>query len=409
MSIRDFALSGFADWWDTQHRDYKELLQAYVDENPSVIRSGVATLATIPTELGGGLVDALRFGQGFASGTPGGVATDVLRLLALAGPAGRISRYIGGSAASRVAIYLKDPAPNAGICTWVGVTKALRNSGAGTLFAKVEDLAQAAGQPISQAKPLGSLNSVFADEIVPAIRALGGKVKDLGYPRDLRHVMMTGQDLKPFQSLVFSAGWKMPNGNPAVHTFYLFKDGLGRLRISDRTGHVVKSLAEYEKLVPFWKGIANAEVFYTRGLGGAMLVLEGPQMVYLNHMENLAALMMPLVGLVAVNTEQVKSVAELDAHFQSFVAQKQGGSKAPATPPPPAAPGAPANLPPVEWLTGVQARLKHLGFYSGAVHGKHDAASKAAVIAFQQKNPPLRVDGIPGPKTQAKLKAVFGS
>ncbi len=398
------AASDFANWWDKQHHDYKELLQQYVDANPSVLRIGLATVATIPTELGAGLVDALRFGEGMASGTPGGVATDVLRLLALAGPAGRVSRYIGGSAAARVAIHMKDPASSAGICTWVAATKALRHSGAGTLFATVDDLSAAAGKQI----PVSKLPSIWADDLVPAIRALGGKVKDLGNPTNMQHLMRTGQDLKPFQAMLFAVEWKTLAGTPAGHTLYLFKDGLGRLRISDRTGHVVKALVEFEKLVPAWKGIGNAQVM-TRAGKGSMLLIEGAQMMYLNVLENLSALMIPLVGLVAVNTGEVQSVAELDAHFQAFVQAKQGGAKPPVAQPTPPAPTGNGKLPPVEWLTGVQARLALLGYLTGPQTGKHDAASKAAVIAFQQKHPPLRVDGIPGPKTQAKLKAVYGS
>jgi hypothetical protein len=283
----------------------------------------------------------------------------------------------------------------------VAAAKALRQSGAGTLFATVDDLAAAAGKKI----PVSNLPGIWADDLVPAIRALGGKVKDLGTPTSMEHLMRTGQDLKRFQAMLFAVEWKTVAGTPAGHTLYLFKDGLGRLRISDRTGHVVKALVEYEKLVPSWKGIGGAQVM-TRPGKGSMLLIEGAQMMYLNTLENVSALMMPLVGLVAVNTGEVQSVAELDAHFKAFVQAKQGATKPPAAPPNTAGNG---KLPPVEWLTGVQARLALLGYLTGAQTGKHDAASKAAVIAFQQKHPPLRVDGIPGPKTQAKLKEVYGS
>lgn len=65
--------------------------------------------------------------------------------------------------------------------------------------------------------------------------------------------------------------------------------------------------------------------------------------------------------------------------------------------------------PPVEFLTGVRERLKRLQFYSGPINGPFDAVTKNAVLSFQRANPPLVADGIPGPKTQARLKAVYGS
>ena len=397
------ATSEFSDWWDTQHQEYQELLQEYVDENPTVLRVGLATLATIPTSLGAGLVDALRFGEGFAEGGADGVAKDALRLLALAGPLGKVSRYLVSLQATRLAIHLKDPAAAAGICTWVAVTKALRHTAAGNLFAKVDELAALMGKNV----PAGQLPSLWADDLVPVMRMMGAKVKDLGRPLDMGNLMRTAQDtLGRYRAMIFAVEWKMPGGQLAQHTLYMFKDGLGRLRISDRTGHVVKTLAEYEKLVPSWKGIANAWVFNT-SQKGSMLLLEGPQMLYLDTLEKLSSLMIPLVGLVAINTEEVQNVQELDARFRAYVSAKKGGN--PVQPPAMTSPVPPGQLPPIYWLTGVQARLKYLGFYSGDVHGNHDSASKKAVMAFQTANPPLRVDGIPGPKTQAQLKIVYGS
>ncbi len=65
--------------------------------------------------------------------------------------------------------------------------------------------------------------------------------------------------------------------------------------------------------------------------------------------------------------------------------------------------------PPVEYLTGVRERLKRLGFYSGPINGPFDPVTKSAVQSFQRAHPPLLRDGIPGPKTQARLKQVYGS
>ena len=65
------------------------------------------------------------------------------------------------------------------------------------------------------------------------------------------------------------------------------------------------------------------------------------------------------------------------------------------------------HLDPVEELTGQQARLKNLGYFFGEIGDKEDESFRAAVEEFQCDNS-LTVDGICGPKTQAKLKAVHG-
>ncbi|MFN7725631.1 MAG: peptidoglycan-binding domain-containing protein [Rubrivivax sp.] len=79
-----------------------------------------------------------------------------------------------------------------------------------------------------------------------------------------------------------------------------------------------------------------------------------------------------------------------------------------ATPPTPAAPHpAAAQAPRADWLTGVQYRLRHLGHFSGAITGQHNAASQAAVKAFQRTQQ-IAVDGIPGPVTQGRLVTACG-
>jgi N-acetylmuramoyl-L-alanine amidase len=65
------------------------------------------------------------------------------------------------------------------------------------------------------------------------------------------------------------------------------------------------------------------------------------------------------------------------------------------------------HLDPVEYLTGVQARLNNLGFNSGRVDGIAGPKTRGAVRLFQQDHG-LDVDGIPGPITQGKLKDIYG-
>ncbi|MEX0846600.1 MAG: peptidoglycan-binding domain-containing protein [Ilumatobacteraceae bacterium] len=51
----------------------------------------------------------------------------------------------------------------------------------------------------------------------------------------------------------------------------------------------------------------------------------------------------------------------------------------------------------------LQQRLAELTYYSGPVSGIHDTASQQALMQYQKKTPPLRVDGYAGPRTLAAL------
>jgi N-acetylmuramoyl-L-alanine amidase len=59
-------------------------------------------------------------------------------------------------------------------------------------------------------------------------------------------------------------------------------------------------------------------------------------------------------------------------------------------------------------ITGIQARLRNLGFDPGEIDGIAGPRTKDAIIAFQEDNPPLKVDGICGPKTRALLVELYG-
>jgi len=58
---------------------------------------------------------------------------------------------------------------------------------------------------------------------------------------------------------------------------------------------------------------------------------------------------------------------------------------------------------PLYLVHGVQQRLKELGYDCGPTDGILGSKTQAAVKAFQEDHPPLTVDGIPGPFTQAEL------
>ncbi len=66
------------------------------------------------------------------------------------------------------------------------------------------------------------------------------------------------------------------------------------------------------------------------------------------------------------------------------------------------------HLDPVEELSGVQARCNALGFPCGVADGIMGQKTRAGLELFQEAHD-LEVDGVPGPKTKAKLKSVYGS
>lgn len=57
----------------------------------------------------------------------------------------------------------------------------------------------------------------------------------------------------------------------------------------------------------------------------------------------------------------------------------------------------------------LQRRLGELGLYRGSIHGLYDAQTEAAVRQFQATHPPLRVDGVVGPKTLLTLAIWSGA
>ena len=66
------------------------------------------------------------------------------------------------------------------------------------------------------------------------------------------------------------------------------------------------------------------------------------------------------------------------------------------------------NLDPIDTLSGVQGRCNMLGFNCGKVDGVMGEKTRIGVKEFQYEHD-LDIDGIPGPKTKAKLQQVFGS
>ncbi|MBC8167211.1 MAG: peptidoglycan-binding protein, partial [Bryobacteraceae bacterium] len=59
--------------------------------------------------------------------------------------------------------------------------------------------------------------------------------------------------------------------------------------------------------------------------------------------------------------------------------------------------------------SGIQMRLRNLGFDPGPIDGIVGPQTKAAIQGFQKKHQPLAIDGICGPKTTQRLLKEHGS
>lgn len=66
------------------------------------------------------------------------------------------------------------------------------------------------------------------------------------------------------------------------------------------------------------------------------------------------------------------------------------------------------HLDPVDEVSGIQGRLRNLGFYNGDVSGNLDDATQRALSGFQ-KSKNLNQTGQPDQATKDALKAAFGS
>jgi len=220
-----------------------------VDDNPNLF--GVVVAATVSTfmEVGAGTVDVLRFGEGMAEGGLKGFGKDALRALSIVGSLGKGAKLVQTFAGARAARLIAD-APG-GVCGWVSITKAMRQTG-NKLYVAVSDLL---AEPAMQSE-LRALGGSSMPQRVGVLRSLGAKVFDtLKVPSRLDGLQSLAR--RDGSVLMFGINWER-NGQRVGHALYAFYDHFGRFRIADRTGLVVRSLEELEKLKPGYGPIGSA-------------------------------------------------------------------------------------------------------------------------------------------------------
>lgn len=228
-----------ADWWDEQRRESEEVLSEFVTGSDSWFRIVTATFFHTAMTLGSGLVDLLRLGEGVKRGGWRGIAEDGLRVLTLAGPVVRgvrgLSRFLA-----------PNPFPYHDICGYVSATQALRQTGV-NLFATLDDLVRASG---GQAP-----GPVFMHQIEMMLKQLGARTKAVPSATSMADIVRLARK-NPNAVIMFGVRFQS-GGVEAAHAIYAFRDVLGRIRFVDRTGRVMNSVEELEKIYKHLPGIGK--------------------------------------------------------------------------------------------------------------------------------------------------------
>ena len=286
----------------------------------------------LSTTVASGYVDTLRIGDGIKKGG-WGYAHDALRALVVVGPALRAARALAG-ASRRVEV-----ARDLGICAWVASAQALRLTGT-KLFARVSDIARKAGKILPTSGPATqALKAKAVAKVVKTKKTIhattktgktgkaiaGSDPRVIGEIEDLRDIFVLlrqlgsrlrfwGSNSKPaFQSMeeimttagrnpdglvLFGVEWfSQLAGEFVGHALIARRTVLG-VRIFDRSGKVVRSLAQLDEIYP---GIKNARP------SGAAAVIDDA--VHVTALENFSATMAPLNSIldeIAIRVAPVK-------------------------------------------------------------------------------------------------------
>src|SRR2546425_1088074 len=327
------SASELADWWDQQKAQSDKALEEWVQDNPQWWAIGIATFTATAMDLGAGMVDALRLGEGVAKGTPGGVATDAMRLLALAGPLGKLGGTLGGLIGRmsfarnlKVAVSLKGVT---GPCTFTAVNNAasLLGGKGRNLFLTVRQAAEALGKPMAKLAKDAAGNyklAAWIDDLIPFLTKQGMRVRSLGVPKTIDDVISAANAHNGV--VIFAIEWTDLASVVRRHSMIAVKTLQG-VRFADYGGKFITSLAEL--------AIETAA--------------HEPEVIK----QSFAAFKARKAG---------KPVIRLDP--MRIVGRRNGPPRS-------------------DWLTGVQYRLNALGFGAGLVDGINGPRTKRAVREFQ--------------------------
>lgn len=419
------ALSDYADWWDQQKRESEKILGQWVEENPQWWAIGIATATSTAMDLGAGMVDALRFGQGMAEGGVKGIATDAMRMLVLVGPLAKLGGMAGRLAQTQMIRLAVTTKGVTGPCTFTAVNNAasIVGGGARNFFFTVREAAQALGKPLAGLAKVGSKYKLAAwiDDLVPFLTKQGVRLRSLGVPKSIADVANAAKNQNGV--VVFAIEWTDTAGALRRHSMIAVRT-LEGVRFADYGGKFIADLSELAQRGGIWKAVGGFKVASTATKGGAVL-FQGMEVIGALEKYGLEVFkggVLLLEGIHAVETPEgvdlafpvqpavaiEKAAHEPEVIMQSFAAFKARKAGRPVLRLDPITiKGRRNGPPPPDFLTGVQYRLNAAGFGAGPVDGINGPKTTKAVTEFQRAYG-LKVDGIPGPKTQARLVEICG-
>lgn len=436
------SLSALADWfdhweasfWRTQD-DWLIESQRLGDASPAVVfaewaGSRVNRLPfSVGTEVTGSVMDLLRLGSEIDTSSRWGFAKslfkDLSRVLVVASPGvGSVirrgvirSRFAGLMATAGLETLSAVPGP----CRYVAVNNALSYVRGKTMqmFASLDDVLAIRSTAASDANMI--------DEILrhPKVATLIRKAEvfwtEVPGVTSLDAAMVKAGQVEG--ALVIGVQWTSTAGKAMAHRLNLVKAPNGTVRILDYsegasfTGYSsIRELAAKRAHSADWQGFERAV------LRPGVLLFQSRRLKFLEVANNNWHLVVPVaMGLRWGAGPLERNVRRIAMSVWAYFKQHLGDAAPPAPDAPEPAPGpAPVNppwtgarppeaaqAPRSDWLTGVQYRLKYLAYYNGAIHGTNDRATKDAVFSFQSDQR-IRIDGIPGPETQAELVSVCG-
>jgi hypothetical protein len=454
MGIWDwkYTASDLADWFDEQDEKYWKrhdewlldsqqrgdaspvlLFASWVNDRASTAPQRVASVAA------GGIIDVLRLGNDFDLNSGWGIAKGVFlnltRVATVAGPlvgeaaeaAGVTARYAGITATSKLK-NISGLSP----CTLVNTNNVLSYLAGKPvqIFGLLEDVVKGAGnRELLLSEP----------NVQAVIQEFGITWERLGGMKTVEDVLSAAKSSEG--PISFGVRWINALGKGEGHALMAARDGDGVVRILDYvpkggqgTFKGFASLAELLKARPHWGP----------GFAKATLIAENPVLAFssrylklLSFADGTASLAIP----VAMGMKWLRGAGPEEKIFEiirSVWRYVKSGDPALAPPPQPpsvlpripenvkSVPAAPdhqgrrlgvrplapeaARAPRIDWLTGVQYRLRYLGYYNGAVNGVNDSRTKSAVLEFQKSwfDSSRQWDGVPGPATQAAIFAAIG-
>jgi hypothetical protein len=358
------ALSELADWWDSQKRQSEAILTEWVQDNPQWWAVAIAGTVQTAMDLGAGFVDVLRFGEGMAEGGIKGFGKDALRLLVLLGPLGRaggmVSRFVHLSRL-RLAVQV---AGVDGPCTFQAVNNALSILKGKNLFVTIEDMAAAMGKSVpALARTSEGLYELGAwvDDLVGLIRG-STKVKEVTGLVNLEQVVAlaereTGVVIFAIRTTVRTA---TGTTKELLHSGIAVRNASGAIRFADYGGKFAKSLDQL--ITSLGYGTPIRTELLQSGMSAA--IIDGMKLTGEYAAKLARGALLVLEGITVIQTK------EKGVEFAVPVAV--------------VATNAPAKEDPAP---------------AAVIKGSFDAF---------KAYPPLRIDGIPGPRTQGKLVEICG-